>query len=171
MKNLDWGIINKFTDSKGRTLEESSDNHKVLLIFLRHLGCTYCRKVVSDFSKEFVEGKTEGFTPIFVHMAEEGRGAQFFESYGLKDAAQISDPERTLYEAFGLRRGSFMETLGPQVIINGVKDLLKFGVGMLEGDGFQMHGVFILEAKEIKTEFTPKHVADHVNLKEFSKLV
>lgn len=167
MKILDWELIDRYKDSKDKTLSESLKESKVLLIFLRHLGCTYCRKVVSEFSREFAGGETEGFKPIFVHMAELGRGEQFFESYNLKGIAHISDPNKVLYQEFSLKRGSLMEVLGPQVIINGVGDLLKFGVGMLEGDGFQMHGVFILENNEIQKSFIPKNVSDNVELRGF----
>lgn len=169
MKTLDWELINRYETSKGRKLEELLKEHKVLLIFLRHLGCTYCRKVVSEFSKEFVGGETEGFKPVFIHMAESGRGEQFFTSYDLSGIDHISDPNKVLYQEFSLKRGSLMQLMGPQVLIRGAVDLLRFGIGKLEGDGFQMHGAFLLEGEGVQKSLIPKHVAEPLNLKEFSR--
>ena len=167
MERLNWELINRYTTSEDRTLESLASDNKIMLIFLRHLGCTYCKKLVSEFSQEFAGGKTEGFKPVFVHMAESGRGDQFFKSYGLEGVEHISDPDKVLYEEFSLKRGSIMELFGPQVLIRGVVDLLRFGIGKLEGDGFQMSGVFLIEGDDIRRSFRSRHVADLPNLRAF----
>jgi len=168
MKELNWKKIDKFKDSNGKKISEHLSKNKVLLIFLRHLGCTYCKKVVSEFSREFASGGLDGVKPIFVHMSDSGRGEQFFKSYDLDGVSHISDKEKVLYKEFDLKRGSFMEVAGPKVIISGVKDLLKFGIGKLEGDGFQMQGAFILEGKKIKKAFKGKTVSETVDFVNFA---
>jgi len=167
MKKLNWEKINQFKDSDGKSLHESLKDSKVLLIFLRHLGCTYCKKVVSDFSREFAAGGVTGHKPIFVHMSEPGRGDQFFKSYDLEGVAHISDQNKELYLEFGLHRGTLNEVIGPKVVISGVKDLLKFGIGKLEGDGFQMQGAFILEGDQVSKSYRSKIVSETVNFSSF----
>ncbi len=169
MSELNWNLINSVLDSKGQTLEESMVGSKpVLLIFLRHFGCTYCRKTVSEYSKKLSSGEMKNLKVIFIHMSDKNRGDQYFESYGLSDVTHISDPKKVLYKAFKVRRGTFMETLGPQVIVGGVGDLFKYGVGKLEGDGFQMHGAVLIKDRKILQEFKPDHVGDAVDLEAFT---
>jgi hypothetical protein len=167
MQELNWTKIDKFKDSNGDKISDHLKDTKVLLIFLRHLGCTFCKKVVSEFSREFAQDGLEGFKPIFVHMSETGRGEQFFASYGLEGVAHVSDPDQVLYEEFGLKRGTLIEVIGPKVIISGLKDLLKFGIGRLEGDGFQMQGAFILKDKNVAKAFKSKIVSETVDFSKF----
>lgn len=167
MEQLNWNKIDNFKDSNGKKISEHLKESKVLLIFLRHLGCTFCKKVVSEFSREFAKGGLEGFKPIFVHMSEQGRGEQFFKSYDLEGIAHISDLDQTLYEEFGLKRGSLVEVIGPKVVISGMKDLLKFGIGKLEGDGFQMQGAFILKGENIENSYKSKIVSETVDFSSF----
>ncbi|MEM9296294.1 MAG: hypothetical protein AAGA57_10865, partial [Planctomycetota bacterium] len=57
----------------------------------------------------------------------------------------VADPERHLYRALGLRRGSFAELFGPRVWAQGAKAAVQgCGVGKLEGDGFQLAGAALL---------------------------
>lgn len=168
MAQLNWNKIDKFKDSNGKTISDHLKDSKVLLIFLRHLGCTYCKKVVSEFSREFAEGGLEDFKTIFVHMSEPERGEQFFKSYDLEGVAHISDPGQKLYKVFGLKKGTLVEVIGPKVIISGVKDLLKFGIGKLEGDGFQMQGAFILKGEHIEKSYKSQIVSETVDFSSFT---
>jgi hypothetical protein len=57
----------------------------------------------------------------------------------------ISAPETRLYRAFELPRGSFGQLFGPAVWTAGWRALLAgHGIGPLVGDGFQMHGAFVI---------------------------
>ena len=45
-------ILERFHDQHGRTLQQLSDSQPVLVVFLRHSGCTFCREAVADLVRE-----------------------------------------------------------------------------------------------------------------------
>jgi hypothetical protein len=74
----------------------------------------------------------------------------------------VSDPQRSLYRAFGLRRGSLTEVFGPKVWWRGFEAgiLGRHRVGRLEGDGFQMPGVFLIYHGEVIRSYRHQSAAD-----------
>jgi peroxiredoxin len=138
----------------GRTLAALADETPVMLIFLRHFGCTFCREAAQDVAarRPTVEQLA---TIVFVHMGPPDRAERFFKRYGLEDIQHIHDPKQELYNAFDLPRGTLMQLFGPGVWLRGfVAGILKGHlVGPLSGDGFQMPGVFMLHEGTITRAF------------------
>ncbi|HEY3442166.1 MAG TPA: peroxiredoxin-like family protein [Paludibaculum sp.] len=146
----------------GITLDELSRLSPTLLVFLRHAGCTFCREALSDLAARRAEIEASGVRLVLVHMSSELNGARFFSRYGLQDVEKISDPERALYRAFGLPRGSFGDLFGPRVWLRGFQAgvLGRHGLGGLAGDGFQMPGVFLLFHGEIVRSYRHQSASD-----------
>lgn len=146
----------------GVTLDELSRMSPVLLVFLRHAGCTFCREALADLAAKRREIEASGTRLVLVHMGTEQHGAKFFEKYGLEAVPQISDPRRNLYRAFGLPRGTFGDLFGPKVWVRGFQAAIlgRHGVGRLAGDGFQMPGVFLLFHGEVVRSYRHQSAAD-----------
>ncbi len=146
----------------GVTLDELSRISPVLIVFLRHMGCTFCREALADLAAMRQQIEQEGARLVLVHMSAEEAASKFFARYGLEDVQRISDPERTLYRAFGLPRGRFGDVLGPKVWWRGFQAgvLGRHGVGRLMGDGFQMPGVFLIFHGEIVRSYRHQSAAD-----------
>jgi hypothetical protein len=148
--------------NQGVTLEEMSALSPVLLVFLRHSGCTFCREALADLAARRKEIEAQGARLTLVHMGSEEHGAKFFARYGLQNVPRVSDPERALYRAFGLPRGSIGDLFGPRVWWRGFQAgiLGRHGVGLLNGDGFQMPGVFLLFHGEVLRSYRHLSAAD-----------
>lgn len=146
----------------GVSLGELSQMSPVLLVFLRHAGCTFCREALSDLAAKRREIEASGTRLVLVHMSTEQQGAKLLERYGLGEVAHVSDPRRNLYRAFGLPRGTFGDLFGPKVWIRGFQAAIlnRHGVGRLEGDGFQMPGVFLLFHGEVLRSYRHQSAAD-----------
>lgn len=146
----------------GVTLDELSRMSPVLLVFLRHAGCTFCREALADLASRKRQIEENGTRLVLVHMGSEQQGARFFERYGLETVPQISDPKRNLYRAFGLRRGTLSDLFGPKVWIRGFEAAIlgRHGVGRLVGDGFQMPGAFLLFHGEVVRSYRHQSAAD-----------
>ena len=146
----------------GVTLDEVSRISPVLLVFLRHAGCTFCREALADIAEQRKEIESAGARIVLVHMGPEEHASRFFPNYGLDEVLRISDPKRTLYRAFGLGRGTFGRLFGPKVWLRGFyAGVLKgHGVGRLVGDGMQMPGVFLLYHGEVVRAYRHHSVAD-----------
>jgi len=146
----------------GVTLDELSGMSPVLLVFLRHAGCTFCREALADLAARRPEIEANGTRLVLVHMGSEQHGSRFFEKYGLESVPQISDPKKTLYRAFGLRRGALGDLFGPKVWLRGFEAAIlgRHGVGRLVGDGFQMPGAFLLFHGEVVRSYRHQSAAD-----------
>lgn len=128
-----------------------------LVVFLRHSGCTFCREALADLALQRKRIEADGTRIVLVHM---GGSEAFFAQYGMADVERIHDPERALYKAFGLRRGSLWQLLGPSVWLRGWAAFGQHGVGFLDGDGFQMPGAFLVRNGRIVKEFRHTTAAD-----------
>src|ERR1700761_4693107 len=111
-------VLGQYRTESGRTLLELLDSSPVLLIFLRHFGCSFCRQTLDDVSKirDLIEAK--GVRPVFVHLGTPERAKPYFDYYHLSDVERVSDPEASLYghSVFQLPRKSvFVHLLVPKV--------------------------------------------------------
>jgi peroxiredoxin len=145
-----------------RSLAQLSEQAPVLAVFLRHAGCTFCREALSDIARARHSIESAGVTIVLVTMSPEEEAASQFGKYGLGDVDRISDAGRNLYRVFGLRRGGYSQLLGAKVLRRGFDAgiLHGHGVGVLEGDGFQMPGVFLLRDGEVVRSFRHRTAAD-----------
>lgn len=150
------------TASDGRTLREISDASPTLVVFLRHIGCTFCREAVADLARMKPRLDASKVSIVLVHMSDPARAAAFFDSMGLAGAPHVSDPDRSLYRAFELNRGRLGALFGVRVWIRGIRAGLidGHGVGRLEGDGFQMPGAFLVHRGGIVRAFRHESASD-----------
>src|ERR1700728_4069804 len=99
-------VLREQRTETGKTLLELVDQSPVLLIFLRHFGCSFCRQTLDDVSqiREQIEGR--GVRPVFVHLGTPERAKPYFDYYHLSDIERVSDPEASLYgsPAFQVQR-------------------------------------------------------------------
>jgi len=146
----------------GVSVDEISRLSPVLLVFLRHAGCTFCREAMADLAEKRREIESQGTRLVLVHMGTEENSVAFFRKYGLEEVPRLSDPERALYRAFGLPRGSLADLFGPKVWWRGFQAgiLGRHGLGRPAGDAFQMPGVFLLFHGEIVRSFRHQSAAD-----------
>ncbi len=96
-----------------------------------------------------------------VHLGSDEKAAALFEKYGLGDTARVSDPTKSLYEAFGLKRARPSQILGAGVFIRGARAMAAGHrqTGIKE-DGYQMPGVFLVRNGEIVREFRHELISD-----------
>jgi peroxiredoxin len=149
----------------GISIEEHSKLRPVLLVFLRHVGCTFCREALGDLAANRAEIEETGTQIVLVHMGREVAAQSILEKYGLGEIPRVSDPKLALYRAFGLERGSVGQLFGPKIWIRGFQAGLlgKHGLGKAEGDATQMPGVFLVFHGEILKSYRHQSAADRPN--------
>lgn len=161
------------TVNGGETLAHLSDRQPVMLVFLRHFGCSFCREALFDISNSRQALESKGLRIVLVHMAAQLDVAErFFHRYKLLPIDHIADPDLRFYEAFGLKRTSPAQLIGLMNWIRGFQAGVVEGHGFSHhsdelGDGFQMPGVFILHQGRILCSFrheVPYDRPDYVNL-------
>jgi peroxiredoxin len=161
----------KMADS-GESLAEMAERQPVLLVFLRHFGCSFCREAINDIARRRKKFETMGARVVLVHMAPDHSVAErFFKKYKLYPVDHVSDPEKRFYGAFGLGRGTSAQLFGLMNWIRG------FQAGVIEGhgfeyhseeigDGFQMPGVFVVYRGEIKNSYIHRAAWDRPDYEE-----
>lgn len=146
--------IQSHHDQHGTSLADLSDQSPVMLVFLRHLGCTFCMETLQDLKAQRKQIESDGIRPVLVHMSDDGDAQNQFAKYTLDDLSRISDPDQDLYRAFELKRGSLWQLFGPRVWFQGIRAMFRGNtVGKLQGDGFQMPGVFIMHKGQVIQSF------------------
>jgi len=142
----------------------------VLLLFLRHFGCSFCRQTISDIAALQDEMQARGVRPVFVHLGTPEIAKAHFDYYGLSDVERVHDPQAQLYQnpVFGLGRERVAgQLLKPAVWAGWLRGtIFKHGIGQIQGDGDQMPGVFFLRGPEIVREHIHKTIADVVDYRE-----
>ena len=148
--------------NKGTDLLSLSKERPVLLVFLRHFGCVFCRDSLKELSSKRAYFEAEEVEIVFVHMTEYDIADMYFDKFGLKGSQHVSDPGCNYYEQFGLVKGNFNQLFGLQNMIRGFDVTMRGTFISLKqiGDGFQMPGVFMVKNGQIVDSFIHKYASD-----------
>jgi peroxiredoxin len=122
-----------------RDLADFYKEKPLILVFLRHFGCIFCREQIAEL-REF---KSENI--VLISMGRIQEASDFKRKMEIPQPL-VSDPNKLLYEAFGLRRGSFGQILNPTLARKSIR-LMKEGhkPGIVKHDPWMMAGVFRIE--------------------------
>jgi hypothetical protein len=157
-------VLQQHRTESGRTLLELVDESPLLLIFLRHFGCSFCRQTLDDVSKLRGGIEAKAIRPVFVHLGTPERAKPYFDYYHLSDVERVSDPQASLYAqpVFSLgRKSAFSHFLVPTVLKAWLQGgIRKYGFGMIKEDADQMPGIFFLRQRAIVRAFRYKTIAD-----------
>lgn len=149
----------------GQTIADLSGEQAMLIVFLRHSGCTFCREALADIARQRHSIESAGTRIALVHMTTDDLARAFASDYGLEDLARIADPDQRLYRAFGLKRGTLGQLFGPFVAWRGVQAAIleRHGIGALQGDGMQMPGLFLVRDGRVVSAVRHRTAADRPN--------
>ncbi|MCC6509331.1 MAG: redoxin domain-containing protein [Pirellulaceae bacterium] len=161
METVEQTIATTRTQS-GHTLGELSATRPVLVVFLRHSGCPYCRQTLSTLAslrETFAKSNTQ---LVIVHHDTPERGEAWIGKYNLGDSEQISDPDGQLYAKFDLGKTTWWNLAGPHTWWPGFKaTILQFnGVGIPVGDVKQLTGAFLIHHGRVVKSFRQKLSSD-----------
>ena len=160
----DKGILKEMITDKGLTISELSHQSPVLLVFLRHLGCVFCRETLSDLKKIKDKITSLGTRIVLVHMAEFQEASELFEKYEFRDIHHVSDVDNKYYQEFGLSKGDFKQLFGFKSWLGMGRATIKGNrPDKVMGDPTQLPGIFLLENDKIEKSFIYSSVGDYPN--------
>lgn len=142
------------------TLGDQLGTELTLLVFLRHLGCIFCRETLADMRT--VSEKDSRFPrPLFIFQGTSTEGRALLRRYWPRVRA-VADPAAEFYEAFGIGRGGLLKMLGPAVWAAKSRAQAKgHRNGPRTGDIWRMPGVYLVRGEEILWAHEYRHAADH----------
>jgi len=138
--------------SSGDNLYDRSFQSPLLLVCIRHFGCTYCRETLADLAAQRDTIHQAGLIPVVVHMGSAEQAAPMFARFGLNDIDQICDPDRRLFRALELPFGTLGQLISVKTfwraLVEGV--VYRFGFGSFIGNGLQLSGAFVVKNGRIE---------------------
>ena len=158
-----------FKSNNNKSIAQMSEKKIVLVVFLRHFGCIFCRKLLQTLkdNKSLLDEKK--IDPILVTMSNSKTAQLYLNSYNIDQCDFISDSDRKLYRSFGVTRGKFYQIFGLKVwwktFVLGV--LQGYGFRRTVGDAYQMSGVFLIKESRVLKSFMPEYISDNFDLNEF----
>ncbi|MFZ1788055.1 MAG: SelL-related redox protein [Saprospiraceae bacterium] len=168
---MDKQLLNSMVTVNDINVLDESYNKPIMLVFLRHFGCIFCKEALFDIAKKRKTLEAKDIRIVFVHMAPQEVAEDYFKTFGLKGIDHISDPDCALYLAFGLTKGTSSQLMGLKNWYRGFEVSVGKGIEVSIkqiGDAFQMPGVFVLKKGEIKQSFIHKTAADRP---DYEKLI
>ena len=159
-------LLTKILDSKltrnGVDLATLSLVSPILLVFLRHSGCTFCREALSDLAECRAVIEKTGTRIVVVYLGTAESLDATLRSFGLETLDRIHDGDQSLYRAFGLKKGSLWQLAGPRVWWRGLQAgvIDGHGLGRPAGDTKQMPGMFLIDRCEVVRSFRHASAGD-----------
>lgn len=157
-------------DDSGRTVRQITDERPTLMVLLRHAGCTFCRRTLSDLALSRAAIAERGLSIAVIGMSDSTHPLRRLgERYGLDGVAWIADPHRLMYTALEIGRGRFHQLLGPRVVWSGLVAALRgHGIGRIQGDPFQMPGTVIIHRGVVLRRYIHQTAADRPDFGAFA---
>jgi peroxiredoxin len=158
----DTETLARMTTNKGLSLMNISMRQPAMLIFLRHLGCNFCREAMADLSTLRPSLIKQNIELVLVHMGENDVAEEYFKKFNLSGVSHISDINCIFYKSFGLMKGTSTQLFGFQSWVRGFTTIAKYGsdLGQQLGDSFQMPGAYMIFAGEIRDSYIHKKASD-----------
>lgn len=118
-----------------------------LLVFMRHLGCSFCREQVGHLQQISSEIKQAGVHIVLISVNRPEETQRFCLSRNLGDHFTcLSDPARGSYVSYGLSRVSSPHLLTPHVLSRGIQAVLHGHFTTIpKADPLQLPGVFLVD--------------------------
>lgn len=157
-------LLEMYVTNKNNSVLDLAKEQPVMLVFLRHFGCTFCKEALYNIKKYRTQIEEQGTKIILVNMQEESKCMKELAKFNLQDIEFIGDPESLLYKAFKLRRGTFSELYGLKVLMRGVYLRIAKAVKTTTSNGadvYQMPGIFVIYNGAIIKQFIHESAADN----------
>ena len=143
--------------SSGETvpLRALYEKQPLVLVFLRHLGCVFCKEHVAHL-RGFADPNI-----VFVTLGTQEQTEAFRKKMNSPHRF-ICDPEKKLHAHFNLNPGGLAEFINPHVIGRVIVSMLHgYLNGLPQGDPKQLPGVFIIQTNgEVTWEHRSRDIAD-----------
>jgi len=157
----------RLPDTKGKAVQLASlwAKRTLLLAFTRHFGCTQCKEMLEELVSGRERIRKAGLGLAVVTQGAPAEAALFAAEFapGLQ---VLCDPQREAYRAYGLERGSLLQTFLNPHVWKAVARSRRKGYAVEpppEGqDALQMSGTFVINRRgRILMPFYYDDIADH----------
>lgn len=141
-------------------LSELWQRQPIVLVFVRHSGCTLCFDHAVVMREAYPEIQAAGAEVVLVTMADPAGLHAFKERWQLPFVC-LADPGQEAYRAYQCPRGGLLDVAGPAMWGRAIKALFRHGAGLVHGDPMQLPGSFVIDREGIlRFVHRSRHSAD-----------
>ena len=138
-----------FTNADGNEIRMSdfweSVSKGIVLVFLRHFGCLFCRDHATQLRDHYAEFSDRGYQVVVVGQGTPARSAKFRADYDLPYPV-LGDRALESYRLYGLTSGGMGGLIQPRAWLPGVRALVHGSrPGMIDGSLNQNPGTFLID--------------------------
>jgi peroxiredoxin len=157
----------KLVDNTVIELESIWEKGPVLISFLRHFGCTFCREWLSELEQHHEDIAGAGMQSVAVAMGETKHAERYCGELA-PDVTCVLQEDADPYQTYGLTQGGAKELISLEVLKAGIRAYSKgHRQGKAMGDTRMLPGVFIVDARgKIRYAYYGKHAGDHPPMDE-----
>lgn len=156
-------------DTSGRVVRVSNywQDSPVVVVFLRYLGCTFCREQVIALRDNYKAIEAAGAQVVCVAMGGDKVGQAFQVMFALPyPLLMLGESDTRPYRQYGLAKGTFMQLLGPRLFVKGFAAMRSLGNRTINpaqpGDKMQLSGTFIIDkGGTIRLAYRSRDAADN----------
>lgn len=131
----------------------------LVLVFLRHFGCIFCRQHVAQLRDEYDAFERRGYGVLAIGHGTPARAASFARDLSLPFPV-LGDWEQQAYAAYGLGRASFADLVNPRIYVAAARATLAGARGgKPDGDVRQLPGTFVIDPSGIVQFAKPAEIA------------
>jgi peroxiredoxin len=118
----------------------------LVLVFLRHLGCTFCRQQLAWLARDYQRFAAAGANVACVAQGDAKVGKAYVLLLDLPFPLLLCGNDLAVYRQYGLTQANVVSMLNPVMIFKGLASLLQ-GHKQTEviGDGRQLGGAFLID--------------------------
>ncbi len=149
------------TDGRAIRLADLWRVRTVVLVFVRHFGCVFCKQQVAELKSVAPQIEARGVDLVVVGNGTVSEARRFQEEQGI-GFRLLTDPSGRAYRQAGMRRG-LATVVGPSVLGRG---LVAFARGFRQtevlGDPLQQGGVLVVAAGgQVIFRYISRRAGDH----------
>jgi len=138
-------------DVDGRPFDLASlwPHGPVLVVFLRHFGCIFCRELLAELQERSAKLAQAGLLVVAIGLGEP-RHAQRIGGRLAPDITVLAAPTAAAYAAYGIVRASMMQILSPRTFAAGARAALGGSVQTQPtGDQQMVGGTFVVDRQGV----------------------
>jgi peroxiredoxin len=134
------------------------------LVFMRHVGCVFCREQVKELRDNAGALERAGLSVVTLTPDRPARTRKFVEEYRVPFPT-LCDPGRNAYAAYGLTEGTAGQLISPRIVLRGIEATAKGNLPRRPGDNpRQLPGVAIVDgAGRLRHVQRARDASDHLD--------
>ncbi len=125
-------------------LSELWQQQPIVLVFVRHSGCTLCFDHAVAMREAYSQIQAAGAEVVLVTM-DDPVGLHAFKERWQLPFVCLADPGQEAYRAYQCPRGSVLAVIGPVMWWSAIKSLFRHGAGLVRADPMQLPGSFVID--------------------------